>query len=925
MRPLYIVPHTHWDREWYQPHELFRWRLVRMIDEVIETLEANPEFPCFNLDGQCIVVEDYLALRPERRERLSSLIRAGRIVIGPWWVQPDEFLPSGESHVRSLLRGIRYARRLGASSRIGHCADQFGHIAQLPQIMAQLGLRAACLWRGVPDSVPGWSFWWVAPDGSRLPVLYLRHSYSNGWRLPLEPDALLARIREAEEGRAADEPLLLMNGTDHSRMERHLPQLLPLLRAANYHARIATLDEYAEAMFAYSIDETTLQGELRSPDRSNVLPGVLSSRMNLKQRDFTVQSWLERRAEPLELLAWVYGGPDGGPALAHAWSIALENTPHDPICGCSVDQTHREMLPRYDRAEQLAGEVSRESLAFLAGTLSIPEPGGILVFRPVPFAPVPFEAEVPGTWQGNAVVAADLGVLPASFGPSASDTVLFDGEVSVRAALSHLDFLRDGRYDDRYLEEISVALDGDVLVVTTIVGHGHCEVHDERIRAEARRLVCSASPSRAHLRVLERGSRTIRAVLPPSPAIAVELLAPHRHSFGVSPMSADGHELRSERFTVRLEGRGITIGDAKSGIVLRETAIFLDEGERGDEYNADILDDALITPASVEFVSSWSDDVAAEMQYRVAMSLPRRLAPDRSRRTWESTVPLTAEVRVRLWRSVPWVEFALDVENLAEDHRLRLAFPLPFEVPTVWTENQFHVAERPVEAPAWNGRSAERPVATFPQKSFAAMERDGRGIAVFNRGLPEGEVIRLPDGRQAYAVTLLRCVGWLSRPDLRSRRGGAGPTIPTHDSQMLGHHRFAVAVAPYTGTWRSAGILPLAHAFAHPPLVLWVGPSSGEHFGRLPLVEFDTPTVVPSAVSRSEVDGCPILRLWSTAASPHEARLRLPWAASAARTNLLEEDPTPVPLEGGSALLRLRPWEIATLRLEPASGTRGRK
>jgi hypothetical protein len=920
MRPLFIVPHTHWDREWYQPHELFRWRLVRMIDEVIDHLEAHPDYPCFNLDGQAIVVEDYLALRPERRERLAALVRAGRVVIGPWWVQPDEFLPTGESHIRSLVRGTRYARRFGASSRVGHCADQFGHIAQMPQIMAQLGLVAACLWRGVPDAVPGWSFWWEAPDGTRIPVLSLRHSYSNGWRLPRDPEALLARVREAEEGRAPGEPLLLMNGTDHSRMERHLPELLPVLRAAGYDARIVTLDAYAEEMLAWGIDEVVHRGELRSPDRSNVLPGVLSSRMNLKQRDFEVQSRLERIAEPLELLAWLRGGPDGAPALRHAWSLALENSPHDSICGCSVDQTHREMLPRYDRAEQLAEAVTREALAHLASCADVPEPGGILLFRPAPFAPVPLEVEVPSSWGGTCLRLSNGRTLPAAFGPPSPDRVLVDREVSVRAALAHLDFLREGRYDDRWLEEVRVELTEGSLLVTTVVGRGVSPVDDEGARAEARRLVREGAPSRARVRVIERGMRTVRAVLPPSPAIGVELLCPDTAPHQPPPLVADGREIRSERFRVRLEGRGLAIDDTLAGVELREAALFLDEGDRGDEYNADILDDAIFEPSSLEFLGSSADAVTAELRYRVRLAIPRRLAAGRDRRTQEDLVPLEAEVRARLWHAVPWVELTVAVDNPAEDHRLRLAFPLPFETEAVWTENQFHVAERSVRPQPWNGRSDELPTAAFPQKCFAAVERDGRGVAVFNRGLPEGEVVHLPDGRQAYTVTLLRCVGWLSRPDLRTRRGAAGPTIATFDSQMLGGHVFRLAVAPYSGTWRSAGVLPLAHAFAHLPAAVWASARQGAARGPLTLAEFDAPDVVPSALARSETDGRPYLRVWSAGEAPREAHIRLPWAASAERTNLLGEDARPLAVDRGAVRLPLRPWEIATIAADPVGG-----
>ena len=920
MRALFIVPHTHWDREWYQPHELFRWRLVRMVDEVIEHLEAHPEYRCFNLDGQSIVIDDYLALRPEQRERLASLVRHGRVVIGPWWVQPDEFLPTGESHIRSLLRGIRYARRFGACSRVGHCADQFGHIAQMPQLMAQLGLRAACLWRGVPDSIPGWSFWWEAPDGTRVPVLYLRQSYSNGWRLPRDREALLERVHEAEADRAPGEPILLMNGTDHTRMEKHLPQLLPVLREAGYDARIATLDEYAEAMLRHGIDEVVHRGELRSPDRSNVLVGVLSARMNLKQRDFEVQSWLERRAEPLELLAWLHGGPDGAPALRHAWSLALENTPHDSICGCSVDQTHREMLPRYDRAEQLARAVARESIAFLAARVASPSPGAVALFRPVPFAPVALECEVPAHWEGNALRLPDGAVVPASFGPPAPDEPLVERDISVREALRFLDFLREGRFADDWIEELRIGVDGGVLTVAVVVGQGACLVDDDAARTEARRLVRAHAPTSGRIVVRRRGTRTLRAVLPARGWIGLDTLTPVAKAPARPAVFAEGPHIGSERFELFLEAGRLRLVDRVSGIELPDALRFVDEGDRGDEYNADILDDAVQEPTAVEFLGSGADSVSAWMRYRLTLSVPRRLAPGRESRTGDDPVPLAAGVQLQVWSELPWVELAVEVANEAEDHRLRLLIPLPFSAESVWTENQFHVAERPVEAAPWNGRSDELPSATFPQKAFAAFERDGIGIAVFNRGLPEGEVLRLRDGRQAYAVTLLRCVGWLSRPDLRTRRGNAGPMIATPDAQMPGSHRFALAIAPYRGTWRSAGVLPLAHAFAHPPVAVWTDAHEGRLGTPLRLAGFDSPECVPSALARSEVTGLPILRCYSAGEAPRTVTIGVPWAASAERTNLLEERESPLDLEGGAVRLSLRPWEIATLVLTPAEG-----
>ncbi|MCZ2108204.1 MAG: hypothetical protein LC118_01310, partial [Dehalococcoidia bacterium] len=471
-RTVYVVPHCHWDREWYQPNELFRWRLVQMIDELLEHMEQHPEYACFNLDGQSIVIDDYLELRPENETRLRTMIEAGRIVIGPWWVQPDEFLPTGESHIRSFQRGIRFADRLGGSLRVGHCADQFGHIAQMPQIMHQLGLTSACLWRGVPDSVPAWSFWWESPDGTRQPVLYLRNSYSSGWRLPADPEDLMERTRRQERDLPDNAPALLMNGTDHSRMEKHVPGALAAAAGRGYEFRLATLADYERAVFAHGIDEHVHVGELRSPDRSNVLAGVMSSRTDIKRRDFEVARALERYAEPLELLSWLEHGPDASPALKQAWRLQLENSPHDSICGCSVDQTHREMFPRYDRAEQLANQVARESMQHLVRRLDVPPGGGVALFRPVPHAPVIIECDVPDTFMAESLRLPGGTEVAVALGPAREPEMLFqDDEVSARGAGRHLDFLREGRYDNHYIEAMEWSLEGRHLSVRTTMGN----------------------------------------------------------------------------------------------------------------------------------------------------------------------------------------------------------------------------------------------------------------------------------------------------------------------------------------------------------------------------------------------------------------------------------------------------------------------
>ncbi|MGE3076523.1 MAG: glycoside hydrolase family 38 C-terminal domain-containing protein [Dehalococcoidia bacterium] len=921
-RTVYVVPHCHWDREWYQPHELFRWRLVQMIDELLDYMEAHREYRCFNLDGQSIVIEDYLQLRPENEGRLRALIQAGRIVIGPWWVQPDEFLPSGESHIRSFQKGIRFAERLGGSLRVGHCADQFGHIAQMPQIMKQLQLTSACLWRGVSDAIPGWSFWWEAPDGTRLPVLYLRNSYSSGWRLPNEPDDLLERVRRQERDLAEGLPAVLMNGTDHSRMEKHVPAALSAAANRGYDFKLATLEEYEKAVLAAGVDEVVHQGEMRSPDRSNVLVGVLSARMNIKQRDFEVSTWLEKYAEPLELLSYMHHGPDGTPALRHAWRTLLENSPHDSICGCSVDQTHVEMFPRFDRAEQLARQVAKESMWHIAGRTAVPAPGGLAVLRPVANAATVLRADVPIDWAtSNSLQLPDGSKVPFAVESEIhAEILVHQSDLTPWAALRHLDFLREQRYDEQNIESMEWELEGRHLKVTTTVGPDLTVVDEETIRHEVRQIATNNLADTAEITVQKSARAEITAVLPPTDTVGVQLLAPSTEELPspATQESGEGQGVRAianEHYEIWLDKKGrLRIRDWQNGIDLKNACAFVSEGDRGDEYNADILPDGVSVPISVDLLAVEENAVLSSLRFASVYEVPYELNSKRTGRTKRDHTLLPLVTTVTLYRGLNRVDFRVTLDNNARDHRIRALFPLPFATETAITENQFHVAERSLTPPPWNGVSPEQPPTTFPQKTFAAIEADGMGLAVFNKGLQEGEVVNDKRGRQAYALTLLRCVGWLSRPDLVSRRGGAGPTISTEDSQMQGTHTFEFSLTTYRGGWRENNVQAMAHSFAFPPIAWATNEHEGSLGGDVPLAKV-SPGVVPTAFTRSDVDGAPIIRAYSASGTETEAAVFVPSAVpGAGLVDLMEEHTHNIDTTQGDWRFPLRPWEIASVR-----------
>jgi alpha-mannosidase len=181
---LHLVPHTHWDREWYLPFQSFRVRLVQMMDKLLDALSSDGTYRHFMLDGQAILVEDYLEMRPEQAEDIQRLVQTGQLAIGPWYVLADEFLVAPESLVRNLMLGARVCERFGGRLPVGYVPDIFGHVSQLPQILRGAGLESAALRRGLAQEPA--ELWWEAPDGSRVLTCYLRDGYDNAAHLPTE-------------------------------------------------------------------------------------------------------------------------------------------------------------------------------------------------------------------------------------------------------------------------------------------------------------------------------------------------------------------------------------------------------------------------------------------------------------------------------------------------------------------------------------------------------------------------------------------------------------------------------------------------------------------------------------------------------------------------------------------------------------------
>src|SRR5205085_3413536 len=393
-----IVPHTHWDREWYSPFQTFRLRLVRLLDALLPMLESDLSYARFLLDGQTAVLDDYLEVRPEAAAALGRLAASGRLAIGPWMVLMDEFMVSGETMVRDLQFGIARGTELGGVMDVGYLPDMFGHVAQMPQLLAHAGFAHAVVWRGVPASVEQTAFWWEAPDGSRVRAEYLYGSYSNGRDLPDDAKRLVLRARDYEHelGGARLQDMLLMNGTDHQMPQPWLGRVVAEANAQqdDYEFTVTSLAEHVARQPTEGL--VTVAGELRSGARANLLMGVGSNRVDVHRACARAERALEKRAEPLSaLLLPAAQYPHAFATIA--WRNLILNSAHDSSCACSHDEVVDQVVVRYAEARQIGDGLARDAVHALAAQVDAPRGATLLVNPSARARSGIVEARVPGT------------------------------------------------------------------------------------------------------------------------------------------------------------------------------------------------------------------------------------------------------------------------------------------------------------------------------------------------------------------------------------------------------------------------------------------------------------------------------------------------------------------------------------------------
>ncbi len=970
MITLHLISHTHWDREWYRPYQDFRLRLVHLIDGLLDLLAKDRSYKYFMLDGQTIVLEDYLEIRPEREAELRRLVRSGRILIGPWHILPDEFLVSPEATIRNFLEGARTCRRFGLRMPVGYTPDPFGHIGQLPQILRGFGIEWAAFRRGLSDEPC--EVWWDAPDGSRVLAAYLRDGYDNAAGLPTGDPVLFAeevsRRRDSLRPHSALNDLILMHGTDHMEPPRDTSAAIRSAAGRIQGDRLihSTLPDYFAAVTSAirrgKINPPVVTGELRSPKRHHLLPGVLSTRIWIKQQNRECENLLERWAEPFSAWAGVavppgiqdplIRAPQG--ALRAAWRMLMQNHPHDSICGCSVDEVHEEMRPRFAQAAQIGEEIARASLEVISAAIETrAAESSVVVFNPAAgprSGPVELDLHPPAEWDSFEIVDSDGAVIShqaaGEGGAELINVVL--GRDGLSGIISNL---HDGQAGNLSIRGIRFRREGDVLRVDAEMAENASPDLEVWKRATAgfRDYLADPGITKFHIHARNLAARKVLFVapavpgygwkafslrkkpLPPPTPVALNPLARAimplalrvsqstigKRLIGRLRANAGAPVIENEFFRVCVELDGtLDLLDKRTGIRYRGLNRFYDGGDCGDSYNyCPPARDAIVS-ARRKAVRVQKGIVRQTMEIDLEMDTPAGLTLDRRDRASERVrIPVTT--RVRVFPGLARVEIHTVVDNRAHSHRLRVHFPFPMEegsgsaadAPVARYDGHFEIVRRAPNPPADDSNWVERWRPEVPQRAFTDLSTSRSGLMIANRGLPEVEAI----GGREIALTLLRCVGWLSRDDFQSRTGHAGPMLPLPGAQMEGRWEFDYAVIPHAGDWQAAS--REARAFESPMRAAETGAHAGALSPSASIVEVAPPEFEISAIKLAEDGRGLLVRGWNAADRPLRVRIRPGKKfARAERVNLAEERQSILRLgKNGAVSFTAKPYEIVSM------------
>ena len=886
----FIIVAGHLDIEWYQPMASYRFWTVEAFEDLRDYAAVREDFVCYMLDGQFFPLEMYLQAVPSDETSMRKLINEKKLVLGPFYTQFDEWLPSAESIIRNCLYGKRYCMEFGSYMRAGYLPDNFGHPMQLPQILQNFGIDSLMFMRGLPE-IPGGhpdEFIYQGLDGSEVLVSHFRESYSGAFDI-FDKDIYPIQPREVpyyadylgfewhKELANHDDPqriaknlvknvlqirdrypsgiVPLIAGFDHLPPQINIGDSVSVANSVQDEIEFVMGDaeEYVKLVRSRISNPAVYNMELIGSKYQYVLLGALSTRSYLKRQNFACEVLMERYAEPIDALASLYGYPHKPALTDEAWRFLMMNASHDSIHGSSVDEVHVEMEARNGTVRQIAAGIVHDALKYIGKQMNPWRPLESLSFACLKsdFAQ-PHEVWLPlGERDGVHVIDFDGNTLP-------TQVLTRDTE-----PLNGIGKPRNEPYPDGMFRKVLFL---------------------------------------AH-----------------SQANAISRYAPVDGSCAYPQLLAGDNFIENEYVRVCVDGALINITDKRTGYTHYNLNLLEEDADAGDawDFSPTWIPGEVVRSSGTEFTCCVKEQgsVRAVLEMVGELDVPYCLEGDR-RSQKRAKIPVTFLITV--YAGVPRVDVKLSFDNTAKDHRIRLRIPTGLKTGIVRSQGHFAILDRPIERQKEIEPWRQPPTQLLPCREWIAVDDEKHGLSIAFKGLYDYEAVTDPlTGHPDLYLTLLRGFERMGRINTIQRVGGASPASITPGAQCLGIQEIEWAYLPYTPDMSNkAPFLPVAQAFLYPPVTHMI---RSERIGGFECIQapfkWDAPNVLFSAFKRAMDGNGYILRLYENQGKITEVDISLFRFSKVLLSGMDEHHGNSLSIENNTVKVTFEPYKAVTLYL----------
>lgn len=784
-RKIHVVPHSHWDREWYFTTSRSKVYLMKDLGDVLDTLESDPEFKYFMVDAQGSLLDDYIKWRPQDKERITKLVKMGKLVIGPWYTQTDQLVISGESIVRNMYYGMKRCESFGKYMNVGYVPDSFGQSGNMPQIYREFGIEDTLFWRGVSDDmVEHTDFNWKGDDGSVVFTTQIPFGYYIGGKIPEDPkendEFWEKECLEKAGGRSATRHIYFPNGFDQAPIRTNLPQLIKERNEKDPENEyvISCIEDYIKDVKSEKPELEEVQGELVIAKHMRIHKSIFSSRSDLKVMNTQIQNYVTNVMEPLLTISYNLGNEYPHEAVAEIWKLLFENSAHDSIGSCISDTANEDVYVRYKQARDIAINLVELHSRLIATNVKNSADMTFTLINTLPQKredTVIVKTYVPG---GKFAIVDEKG--------NNVDYTIIQSRDLTDYVLSQIITIDPSRkfYIPDHVFEVTMAIKANDVPA---LGYVQYSVDTEKD---------------SHKEMEEKSV------------------------------------LENEYYTIEVEKDGsLTIVDKENNVTYKNQGILVENGDDGDSFNYSPprKDLEVFSNESESSVKISGSDVYSQAVIHFDIVVPENLE-ERAEGKVSVTMPVDMTVALRKGSKV--IDFNVKVDNKGLSHRLCVVFDSQIVSAFNYADQQFGLIKRPnyyekemkLYMESMNNRSEKKtgiqelanwandqstwqepPISIEPTQSYVSLTDGKTGVAVIPQGVREYEV--LDDSK--IRLTLFRTYGFMGKENLIYRPGRASGEriIETPAAQLLKQMEFNFGFTTYAGDINDADIDTLAKQY----------------------------------------------------------------------------------------------------------------